>query len=189
KTASTRHTFVRLDDDHRVYQARGDIRRPFDLEVDKLRDKSVVKFDRETVTGITVASGEGSLLLNKTDASAVVTPPEPEDTVQTGPPPQWRTEDGRAGDEKVIDRIISTLAGLKCDGYIGGRTKDDFADPVCIITVECSERVSLSIFEKRDDNKHPAVSSQNDYPFLLPEWRVKQIMKKPEELVVKDPGK
>ncbi len=45
----------------------------------------------------------------------------------------------------------------------------------------------LSIFEKKekDGKEYPAVSSQNEYPFLLPAWRVDKIMKDSQPLLMK----
>lgn len=35
---------------------------------------------------------------------------------------------------------------------------------------------SISFFEK-EDNKHTAVSSESEYPFLISDWKAKKIMK------------
>ena len=45
-------------------------------------------------------------------------------------------------------------------------------------------KYTLSIFKKMepDANEYPAISSENDYPFMLPEWRVNNILKRPDEL-------
>ncbi|UCF06775.1 MAG: DUF4340 domain-containing protein [bacterium] len=190
KVASTyRHTFVRLEGDHRVYQARDDIRRPFDYTIDKLRDNVAMKYDRDSVTGITVTGTEGSLTLTKNDTAMPVTPPIGADSIQSEPPPKWQAADGRAADEQTVDRIVISLSNLTCDGYIIGKTKEDFSEPIYTVTVGVAEPAILSIFEKGEDDKYPAVSNQNDYPFWLPEWRVKQIMKEPAEIMGEKPEK
>ena len=183
KVASTyRHTFVRLEGDHRVYQAVGDIRKPFDITVGMLRDKITMKYDREVVTGLTVTGPGGTLVFSKNDTAPPVTPPVGGDSVQAEPPPKWQAGDGRAADEQTVDRIVISLSNLTCDGYIEGKTKEDYTEPIYTVTVEASGSATLSIFEKQENGKYPAVSSQNDYPFWLPEWRVNQVMKKPAEL-------
>lgn len=183
KVASTyRHTFVRLEGDHRVYQALGDIRKPFDITVDRLRDKVTMKYDREDVTGLTVTGPEGTLIFSKNDVAPPATPPVGGDSVQAEPPPKWQAGDGRAADEQTVDRIVISLSNLTCDGYIEGMRKEDYTEPIYSVTVDASGSATLSIFEKNENNKYPAVSSQNDYPFWLPEWRVNQVMKKPAEL-------
>lgn len=41
----------------------------------------------------------------------------------------------------------------------------------------------LSMYDTGEDAKYPAVSLESDWPFYLGEWIVKQIMKRPEELL------
>jgi len=48
-------------------------------------------------------------------------------------------------------------------------------------------KYSLSVFEKTDEDakNYPATSSENDYPFLLPDWQVNNFMKNPEEFLAR----
>lgn len=188
KTASTfRHTYVRVGDDPKVYQARENIQRVFDHQIDRLRDKTAVNIDRELVTEITVVDSVGTLTIRKNIEPPLPDPTAAEDTIAVEPPPPWQTEDGREANEKTINQILTRMAKLNCDSYIEGKTKDDFTEPIYSITVKADETVTLSIYAKKEeDRKYPALSSKNDYPFLLPEWAVKQIIKKRDELVVED---
>lgn len=206
KTASTyRHTYVRLEGDPAVYQARENMRTTFDTELERLRDKSVLSFEKETVTSVVIESRTESLTLKNTEMLVEAHPKgvgeeggegSGEETAEAGslegaerePESKWQTPGGETADDSAVDRILTSLSNLKCDKYIYGKTKDDLTEPVFTVTVEGTETVSLSIFEQ-ENNQYPAVSSQNDYPFLLPEYRVKQIMKKPDELLKKEEGK
>jgi len=208
KTASTyRHTYVRLEGDPVVYQARENMRTTFDTELERLRDKSVMAFDKETVTSIVIESDTESLTLKNTEMLVEARPEEKgeeegegageeaagagsegEEVAGSEPESKWQTPEGEAADDNAVDRVLNTLSNLKCDKYIYGRTKDDLTEPVFTVTVEGTEMVSLSIFEQ-ENNQYPALSSQNDYPFLLSEYRVKQIMKKPDELLGKETDK
>ncbi len=188
KTASTyRHTFVRLDGDHRVYQAVENIRQPFDLDTDRLRDKIVAKVEKDFVKAISMSDSAGTLKILKNEPPPVPLPSEGGDSVAAEPPPPWQTENGRAADEQVIINMLNTLTNLKCDKYIDGSIKEDFVDPIFTLEVQMDGTgpLTLDVFEKQEDNKYPAVSSQNDYPFLLSEWQVKRFMKKPDEVIVK----
>ena len=185
KPATTyRHTYIRVDNNPAVYQVRENIRRIFDVQVDKLRDRTAVKLDKEAISEIAITSGGESITILKNDLVPVPMPPTGDDSVAIEPPPPWQTADGREAKESELNRVINRLVNLQCDSYIEGATKADFTNPIFTITVKSSEEATLSIFEKREDNKYPAVSSQNDYPFLLPEWTANQIMKKPPDLVV-----
>lgn len=188
KAASTfRHTYVRVGEDPKVYQAKENIQRVFDQQVDRLRDKTAVKVDREAVTEITVVDSVGTLTMIKNIEPPVPDPATMGDSIAVEPQPPWQTADGREANEQNINRIITRIANLKCDSYIEGRTKDDFTDPIFTITVKADETVTLSIFQKeQEENKYPAISSANDYPFMLPDWAVKQMMQKREELIVEE---
>jgi hypothetical protein len=182
KPASTyRHTFVRLEGNPKVYQARENLRTVFDKKVEQLRDKVVLTVEKEYVTGITFVSGADSMALHRVEPGVV--PPVGGDTLVPEPVSPWRTNEGIGADETTIDRVIDRLVSLKCDAFIDGKSKEDFTDPILTILVEGSETVSLSVYEKGEDNKYPALSSESGYPFLLPEWVVNQINKTPEELM------
>jgi hypothetical protein len=199
KTASTyNHTYVRFENDAGVYQVKGNIRNTFDIDIERLHDKSVLSVARESVTGVSVAGGEGSFTILKSelvepvDVSEVVPavgdeePAAGEPDTQPRQEPSWRTDDGAPIDEDAINRVINQFTNLRCDGFIYGRSKEDLGQPVFTISVMGTEQAELSIFEKRDDDKYPAVSSQSDFPFLLSKWKAGQIMKKREDLVKKD---
>lgn len=100
------------------------------------------------------------------------------------PAPAWTTEDGREAQENVINGIIGTLANLRCAEFIEGKGKEDFSDPIFTITLQGASSVTLEIFDKQDDDKYPAISSQSDYPFLLTEGVVNRFKKTPEEVLV-----
>lgn len=186
KTASTyRHTYVRLKDNRNVYQARNNIRHPFDTEIGKLRDKKVAVFDKEFVTAVTIKDAGGTFEIGKPQIPPASMTGDA-DSLAAQPAPAWQTADGRTADSNVVDGILTTLGNLKCDSYIEGKTKSDFNSPVFSISVDGSNPVTLDIFALQEDKKYPAVSSQNEYPFLLTEWAVKRIMKKPDEIVKKE---
>jgi len=186
KTASTkRHTYVMLKDDTRIYEAGNNIRNIFDKTIDELRDKNVLNFETKSLRGLTIKTGDKSIEFEKSVVPQPVTPGEQEESPPREPEVTWRTTEGKAGKPEVIKRIFRTLSNLQCDGYIEEKIKSDFTDPVYKITVTGNETHTLSIFKKRDDGRYPAISSGSDYPFLLTEWKTKQMMKEPEEFIVK----
>ncbi len=183
KAVSTRkHTFVRLEGDENIYQANGNLRQVFDIGIDGLRDKAVVNINMDEVSGLTLMTAEGVIELNRTPEEALNTLPAEGDASPASPLPPWTTSDGLAADEKVIGQILNTLANLKCDSYVEGRSREQLGDPVFTIIVKMPVGVTLSIFQIEGE-KYPAFSSQNGYPFYLPKWRVEQIMKSPSEII------
>ena len=71
--------------------------------------------------------------------------------------------------------------------YLEDGQKANLAQPTYTIELTGVEKYSLSVFEKTDEDSksYPATSSENDYPFLLPEFQVNNLMKDPEEFLEK----
>ena len=191
KAATTfQHTFVKLDNDQRVYQARGNFRSKFDLNIDNLRDKIVLAFDTRDIQEIRLSKGEQSILFSRKQISDEITSSEEEKDQSSQGATEgatWQSNDGKRGDATQLNRIITTLSKLRCEKYLDDRKKEDLSDPIYVIELKGIKEYSLSVFAKIDEssNNYPATSTTNDYPFLLPSWQVNDIMKNPEEFLEK----
>ncbi len=182
KTASSyRHTFVKVDDDERVFHAQGNLKDIFERTVSELRDKVVMAFDDEIIEVI-LEKGENELTLVKTSIPVAVDlnqqqgeenneVKEPEEPVSA-----WMTSENEPAKEKEIEEIINSMSNLRCDDFVEGKTKEDLTSPLYTVSLKGMKTYSVSLFEK-DGNQYIAVSSESDYPFLLPEWKAKRIMK------------
>ncbi|MDD3643733.1 MAG: DUF4340 domain-containing protein [Candidatus Krumholzibacteria bacterium] len=180
KAASTyRHTFVLLDGDPRVYQARENVRRVFETTVDQLRDRNVFAVDRDAVTGIAVSDSSGTLDLAKTTKTLEPT--------EEGAPPvtvtAWLTADSLEADGAVVDQILGRIVNLQADGFPEEMTKAQLGAPAYTLVATGAAGDTLRLYGERDDKKHLASSSRYPFPFLLAEWKVKQIRKSPAELM------
>jgi hypothetical protein len=179
---SHRHTFVKLPGDERIYHAAESFRSRFEKDAQGLRDKQVMKFDDE-ISEMILTSGDQSMHIVRAageaseeaeEGAGAETPPLQE--------PVWQTDEGKPVKKKEIDGLVKTLSNLKCDSYIEDKTKEDYGDPSYSVSLKGLQDYELSIYEKQD-KKFVATSSQSDYPFLIPEWRVKRIQKDPKELL------
>jgi len=194
KTPSTyRHTFVRLTDDTRVYYAKESFRSRFELDVDDLRDKTVMGFDKNEISGITISQAGETLVFTKTLAT---TPQEDraadeagEEVAETTPEQAreeeaWVLADGRTGDKTALEGILSTLSDLRCDEFLEGESPAESMEPVFSVTVTGTKDYTLRIFTKQEgeSGKYPALSSENPYPFLLSTYRAESIIKKEKDL-------
>ena len=193
KTASTfRHTFVRVGDDPRVYHAEGNLKDRFHTSVDQLRDKVVLRVAGE-VTSLALNKGSAGVEIHRAPAEskeqasgeAEAEPAEAAEENQGGgkAPARWVTAQGRPARTAAVEDLLRDLRELRCDSFLGRDAKDELADPVATIRVQAAETYTLTIYPKREDGKYPAVSSQEEYPFLLPEWRAKRFLKEPEQLL------
>ena len=173
KTApSQRHTFVKLKDDKRIYHAEENFRNPFDKDLQALRDKQVMKIDQE-VSEVLLESGDNSLLILRA-AEPVPEPVEVEEGQSAPETLTWQTDEGKNVKEKEIDSLVKTLSNLKCDGYVEEKNKEDYMKPSFKVTLKGLQDHTLELYEKQD-GKFVCISSENDYPFLIPEWKAKKI--------------
>lgn len=186
--SSYRHTFLKLAGDHRVYHAEGNFRQKFDQTADALRDKGVLSFDRNEIEEIHLDNGKEKVALARAKVP-VDLPASAQAGVKAGKEggeqdrPEaaaqaeivWKTGDGRDSDKDQISKLLNALSDLKCEEFISEGKKEDFTDPIYTIGLKGPREYRLSIFDKqeKDAGSYPAVSSENNYPFLLPEWQVK----------------
>jgi len=189
---SFNHTFVKLPGDDAVYHAKGDFRRKFDMERGEFRDKSVLSFDRNAIVEITVKEEAGT----ETYKREVVEKGDNEPLEKDGGAApakasgaNWLDGNGVVADQAKISSLLNTLAALKCEKFIEGKTKADYTAPLYTLSLKGMETYTISIFpeiKEGDDTLFPAISSANNYPFLLTQWRVENIMKKPADLAKKE---
>ncbi len=191
KVSSTyRHTFVKVGENPRVYFARESFRSTFEMDRADLRDKTVMSFDRNEITGILIEQEDSTLHFSKTmmpvEAPSPQTAEEP--AIQPAEGLQaWQTKDGAKGSKTDLDSILSQLADLECESFIEDKSKDDFADPIYSVTITGGKDYSLRIYAKNeDDDKYPAVTSETPYVVFLTSWKAENIMKKADVLVEKE---
>lgn len=182
--ASSRHTFVRLAGDDRIYHAQDNFRNKFNRPQGEFRDKTVLSFVGNDIQEIELIKGDNALVFKRSQL-----PLEKEAAGDEGQSALkgemiWQATDGRKGDETRLNRLLSALANLSCEDYIDDRKKEDFNNPIYSIRLTGDREYSLKIFPKlkEDDDRYPAVSSENNYPFLLPEWKAEDVMPETTEL-------
>jgi hypothetical protein len=186
---SHRHTFVKLVDDDRVYHVQGNFRDRFSQTVDSLRDKTVLSFNQGEIEEIRITKEQQEIVFVRTEAPVDVSAGQ-EAEAKNLPSPVWRTPEGEEGDETQLGRLLTALSNLTCEKYINDAKKEDYSNPLSIARLKGPQEYTLSVFAKTDDEakNYPAVSSANDYPFLLPDWQVKGLMKERAEMLKKQPS-
>ncbi|MBN2245951.1 MAG: DUF4340 domain-containing protein [Candidatus Aminicenantes bacterium] len=197
KDASTyRHTYVKIKDDKRVYHARNSFKNDFDQELNDLRDKSVLSFDKSEITAVELLWKDNSIKFKKEirpvekedKSEEEETPNEPQEKEPEKPETEefWVTEDGKEAIKTELENIIDQCSDLKCQEFIYGKTKDDFKDPILTITFTgAAKDYILTVFENSEEHNdhHPAISSENKYLFLLTKNKIDNLNQKPEKLL------
>ncbi len=172
---SFRHTFVQLEGEPRVYLARENFRNRFELTVDQLRDKSVLSFEKTDIQELHLVKNQQTidLIRQQVPVEAVSDKndkaPKKDEAKASETKSVWRDGGGQAVDTAKVERLLTSLSQLKCNRYIDDKQKADFADPIYTVRIKGNAVDSLSVFAKATDKagNYPAISSQNDYPFLL----------------------
>jgi len=193
RAPSSRHTFVKLENDPRVFHADGDLVTLFDKTVSDLRDKVVMKIDEDMGEIAVAAAGKTVTLVKSTlgapaDGSGVDQDPGA-DAPKTDA--HWQRQTGESVDHSQVEALLAHLKKLRCDRFVHGKTKADLVDPAYSISLTGSKPYHLSIFpppeETEEAQGYRGISSQSDYPFILPDWKAKQIMKAADALAQGQP--
>lgn len=178
-STSGRHTFVKLADDHRVYDARENFRRKFDHEMADLRDMTALSFDKNEIREIELEQNKKTTKLLKKTVTKEATE-DSKDKTKTEPATEtvWVLDDDKKTDASRVHSLINTLAKLRAEKYIEDKKKEDFKKPIYTVRLKGVKEYTLSIFALPDEESetYPAISSENDYPFELPLEKANDIM-------------
>ena len=186
---SWNHTFVRMTGDVRVYHAKGNFKTTFDQTADKIRDKTALSFDQNEIEGMEIIKGKETLVLAKKTIAPEATDQERDKdnapAAPTVPEIVWENTDGTPADETEINGMLSTLSNLKCENYADDQEKENYTDPIYSVKLKGVKDYTLSIYKKlvEDGKIYPAISSENDYPFLISDSEAEKIMKGPGEIM------
>ena len=182
KAASTfRHTHVLVDDDKKVYHAGGSFRWEFDKSIDDLRDKTVLSFDRSTITEIAITADVQEKLILKApgsdSGSASDTRPTEENQAEAPPETVWVTSAGQTVEITTVDELLEALNPLKCKSFIDEKLKPSLGDSQYLIQLTGESTHRLEIFPPRPEtpNEFPGTSSASPYAFVLSEFDVEKI--------------
>ncbi|MBF0227227.1 MAG: DUF4340 domain-containing protein [Desulfobacterales bacterium] len=191
KAASTfRHTYIMLENNHRVYHARENFRNKVDKTLDDFRDKKVLSFEKNDIKEIHASIKESKISIIKKE---IIPESDNKDDLNKDASKteiQWEDTDGNKIDESKINSIISNISNLNCSKYLDEAEKDNLKDPIYVITAKGSKDYTLSIFDKKEgSDDYPCLSSENAYPFMLNNSTVDGIKGAIEEIIKKEEKK
>ncbi|HZX11374.1 MAG TPA: DUF4340 domain-containing protein [Acidobacteriota bacterium] len=190
KASSTySHTYIKMAGSPHVFHARDSFRSTFEQNVSGLRDKSVMEFFQEEITGLILSGEFGSLELEKqlTQVEPNLKEQEAQEEGEVTPPKEeevWLTQDEKEAKNSEVNSILSKLSSLNCDSYMDEQEKENLKNPVFTIIARGAKDYKLEIYKNREEEEeYPALSSENEYPFLLTKWTAESLMKKPEDIL------
>jgi hypothetical protein len=177
-----KHTYVTIEGDKKVYLAQGNFRSDFEQSAEDLRDKHVLSYDRDALSEITITEN-GKTFAVKKKMEKKKEGKEKTNTAHTGTV-TWIGLDGKPIPKSAMNDLFSELHGLQCQSFLEGKKKQDFKDPIIVVSLAGKKTATLSIFGNSDKKamSYPAISSTNDYPFSLPKYKIEIIRKAIKEM-------
>lgn len=192
--AITGLTFVRLPGDKRIFHAGESFRWHFDLDMDDLRDKTVMTLKPDEIVEIEIQKDDQSLkIVRNTPAREMDTTQQEEKDTPHPQEPVWIGPEGKMVVESSIDYLLKTFSNLKCERYVEGKEKGDFVEPIYSITMKGPEDLYIKVMEKEEgkdgnEEEYVVISSQNRFPFYLSKWEATKIMAPLEDLIKTEPS-
>ena len=181
KPATTyRHTYIMIADNPNVYHAQGNFRGKFDQTSESLRDMTVMSLEQNDISEILIEKQNKKIFISQKEVLSTDVKEEEKDTDII-----WYTKENEKVDKNKLNRLISSISLLRCEKYINDAKKEDFNTPVINLTLKGRKEYYLSIFAKKDkdEKNYPAISSENDYPFLLSDYTVNNMETVIEEIM------
>lgn len=163
------HTYVMLPGEKGVYLAAGDLPRLFLVPQSELRDMVVFSVTPADITRIEIERKGKRSVLVKTES----TEEKADDKTKLF---VWKKDSGATIDKAEVDAFLAGLSKVYCGEYLDDAAKEQMTSPEITIMMKGAGENRLSIFPKEGD-KLPALSSQNDSPFLLPDYKYEEIEK------------
>jgi len=96
----------------------------------------------------------------------------------------WAGEKGRRLDAQKIDGIANALSGLEGSDFLADGATGAITPPAAEVTVSLTDNRTFTVRfgTKNEKNQHPCGLADGAYAYLVPEWRVKEILVPPEGL-------
>jgi len=112
--AGQRYTFVKLENDHRVFSVQEDLRDIFILDIDKLRDKKVISFDVDEINGMHLVTKDKTFTAVRKEGEAEK---KVSGDTKTETKYVWQSPDERELDGAEVTGILREISTLRCLSY------------------------------------------------------------------------
>lgn len=166
--------YVRELGSNSVYMVRGSIRYAVFTDLNRWREKSILKFDKSTAKGITLAKPEGLSITLAADTGSTWNIIEPIKS---------------QANADVVDGILNTLSLLNASDFEDSAHTDEamgFTRPACAVTISFKNGSSRNLIfgEKKDDTKYWVKVDGKEQVFLVLQSDLENINKSLDDLKV-----
>ena len=189
KGSTSRHTYVRVNDDPGVYLAAGNFDSLLERGVDDFRNREICKIDPKTVKGLSIIYRGRAYNFSRQAAKKNLEKPGKDTTIKDEKNgaqeigsaekeirPRWISREFSTVniDSGKVESRLSVFNPLQAADYPAIQ-KDFLRSPVSRITLTCNDReVVLNIFKKNRENRYLATSSESPYVFTIDEWKARR---------------
>ena len=180
QTDARNYTFIKLENDTRVFHAKEDLRDIFSTDIDDIRDKTVLSFNVKEVENINLTRDGKELAFNRKEI-----PVGGEESNNAGY--QWESGDGKTIEAALMNSLLDDILKIKCSKYLYDIKDDQPGSPEYVIRVKDENEHVLTVYPKKEDD-YTAVSSDNPTAFSLYSWRIDNIIKKFDEILGEGAG-
>ena len=174
--------YVRVQDDPNVYLAEQNLKLTLDQTVQRLRDKTVLGFNRDKATQVALAKGSKRLVLKK-QSLAKGEEQQAEKQAQA-----WTRADGKdLGSPKDIEELLSQLSNLQCTKYLAENATLQGAAKEYSLQVKTEKEHRLTLYRFAPENsdedegeknvQYRGTSSDSASPFRLSKYRAERLTK------------
>ena len=181
-SATSKQSYLLMDDDSRVLLVSGNYRRDFSKQQDDFRDKNILSIKPESISRLvlsgTVKDSQGDFTI----------PVDMFSMVKDAGSGTWIMENsplagGVPVDQEKITNYLRGFSALKASDFKTSGTVPQ-GDPLFSIEIDAVEGTSfLSVLEKLDDGYYLCRTSESEYSFRLSSYSTEKFMKGPEEFV------
>ena len=175
------HVFVKIQEDERIFQAKGNFHTAFGQERQDMRDKLILSFEAAAASKIHLSVGAKNIELVKT---VVAANPDKQtgtdkDSSSAGqstinePEIKWQLPDGTEWDPDLVDKLLEVLSDLRCLSFT--ETGTEMTTEYLAVTITADKEHKLQVFAKQGDD-FPSASTGNEFPFILSNYWVEKIV-------------
>ena len=151
------YTYFLLPNDQNIYSTRDNIRSTINKDKDGFRDKTVLASNRNDITELAFSGNDIDITYRKTEDET------------------WKTDTGETVDAAQISDLLSRLSSLKCSSWLNETPQTERTPEGYNIAITGVIKQTLTIYGKTDEG-YPAVSSDSDFPFILPVYTSERIL-------------
>ena len=93
-------------------------------------------------------------------------------------PSTWKVRDGQAVEPDSVDALVSVLSDLECSSYAGEAAAKGFDKALFSLVVDDGKKETLSLYDKKENEDYPGVSSGTRDPFFLASYQGNELVSK-----------